>query len=149
MIIHYIYFALSISIHELAHIIIAKIFNLKLKNLRVSIFGPSLELENTYKQLSAGEIEQTVVEIIGRFVDNPPTYQLRYVKTLKPIILVDLDQDYNELSIKGVQKKTECELPEECHQEILERAVTLAKIAYSGSTDTIARANQRQKRNND
>lgn len=107
------------------------------------------ELENTYKQLSAGEIEQTVVEIIGRFVDNSPTYQLRYVKTLKPIILVDLDQDYNELSIKNVQKRTECELPEECHQEILERAVTLAKIAYSGSTDTIARANQRQKRNND
>lgn len=94
-------------------------------------------------------IQLPMAEIIGRFVDNPPTYQLRYVKTLKPIILVDLDQDYNELSIKNVQKRTECELPEECHQEILERAVTLAKIAYSGSTDTIARANQRQKRNND
>lgn len=99
--------------------------------------------------ITGSVIELPMAEIIGRFVDNPPTYQLRYVKTLKPIILVDLDQDYNELSIKNVQKKTECELPEECHQEILERAVTLAKIAYSGSTDTIARANQRQKRNND
>ena len=101
------------------------------------------------KTIETHIIQLPMAEIIGRFVDNPPTYQLRYVKTLKPIILVDLDQDYNELSIKNVQKKTECELPEECHQEILERAVTLAKIAYSGSTDTIARANQRQKRNND
>lgn len=101
------------------------------------------------KTIETHVIQLPMAEIIGRFVDNPPTYQLRYVKTLKPIILVDLDQDYNELSIKNVQKKTECELPEECHQEILERAVTLAKIAYSGSTDTIARANQRQKRDND
>ena len=101
------------------------------------------------KTIETHLVQLPMAEIIGRFVDNPPTYQLRYVKTLKPIILVDLDQDYNELSIKNVQKRTECELPEECHQEILERAVTLAKIAYSGSTDTIARANQRQKRNND
>lgn len=101
------------------------------------------------KTIETHVIQLPMAEIIGRFVDNPPTYQLRYVKALKPIILVDLDQDYNELSIKNVQKKTECKLPEECHQEILERAVTLAKIAYSGSTDTIARANQRQKRNND
>lgn len=105
--------------------------------------------EDTGLTIKTSVIQLPMAEIIGRFVDNPPTYQLRYVKTLKPIILVDLDQEYNELSIKNVQKKTECELPEECHQEILERAVTLAKIAYSGSTDTIARANQRQKRNND
>lgn len=105
--------------------------------------------EETGLTIKTSVIQLPMAEIIGRFVDNPPTYQLRYVKTLKPIILVDLDQDYNELSIKNVKKKTECELPEECHQEILERAVTLAKIAYSGSTDTIAKANQRQKRNND
>jgi len=39
--------------------------------------------------------------------------------------------DYGtDLTIEGESGVSECILPEETHQEILERAVTLAKIAW-------------------
>lgn len=82
-------------------------------------------------------IKVPIAEVIGKF-ENTPTYQLRYIKTLKPIILVDLDDYGEKLSINGLHKVTECELPEETHQELLERAVTLAKIAWQGATATQA-----------
>lgn len=78
-----------------------------------------------------------IAEIIGNF-KSTPTYQLRYVKTLKPIILEDLSNYGIDVSIEGLQEETECELPREMHQEILERAVTLAKIAWLGGTITQA-----------
>lgn len=78
-----------------------------------------------------------MAEIIGKF-NSEPNYQLRYIKTLNPIILDDLDAYGENISIEGITKKTECELPEETHQEILERAVTLAKIAWQGGTLTQA-----------
>ena len=88
-------------------------------------------------------ISVPVAEIIGKFGDSP-TYQLRYVKKPNPIILIDLTKD--DVSIEGSQKESKCELPPQLHQEILERAVTLAKIAYQGgSTPTLA---QQQNRNN-
>ena len=45
----YIYFLISILIHEISHIIVAKILKIKLKNLRVSILGASLEIEKNKK----------------------------------------------------------------------------------------------------
>ena len=61
----------------------------------------------------------------------------RYVKKPNPIILRDFKED--NLSIEGKKIETPCEFPSQLHQEILERAVTLAKIAYqAGSTATIA-----------
>ena len=80
-----------------------------------------------------------VAEIIGKFVGNSDNwdYTLRYVKKPNPIILINLTDD--DLSIEGKKTKTPCEFPSQLHQEILERAVTLAKIAYqAGSTATIA-----------
>ena len=80
-----------------------------------------------------------VAEIIGKFVSNSNNwnYTLRYVKKPNPIILIDLTND--DLSIEGKKTETPCEFPSQLHQEILERAVTLAKIAYqAGSTSTIA-----------
>lgn len=77
-----------------------------------------------------------VAEIIGKTGDSI-TYNLRYVKKPNPIILLDLNGD--DVSIEGVQGESPCELPTQLHQEILERAVTLAKIAYQGgSTSTLA-----------
>ena len=73
-----------------------------------------------------------VVEIIGIF--NPAgagVYKLRYVKRPKPIILVDLTTVDNNLSINGLTAATTCELPEHIHEEILQRAVELAKAAYA------------------
>ncbi len=80
-----------------------------------------------------------VAEIIGKFqgrADNLD-YTLRYVKKPNPIVLISLEGE--DVSIEGEQKITPCEFPSQLHQEILERAVTLAKIAYqAGSTTTIA-----------
>ena len=82
------------------------------------------------------------VEIIGKFKNGIQSYMMRYVSKPKPIILEDLT--ISNLSIDGYTEAMECELPEECHEEILERAVTLAKLAYSGSSTTLARANNNQ-----
>jgi hypothetical protein len=85
--------------------------------------------------------QQPIVEVIGRFEDDI-SYRLRYVKKLSPIILEDL-KDYGEdITIGGLSTKTPCELPEETHQEILERAVALAKIAWLGSTSTQVQAKE-------
>jgi hypothetical protein len=81
------------------------------------------------------KVSVPTIEIIGKFTGNV-NYQLRYIRNLSPIILEDLDNYGTDLTIDGVVKATECELPEETHQEILERAVTLAKIAWQGGTMT-------------
>lgn len=97
---------------------------------------------------------QQLLEIIGRFASTP-YYRMRYVRRPKPIIL-EPRLDELQLSIEGIgygdgntytwtptnvtglSTITECELPEEMHHEILERAVTLAKIAWQGTTMTQA-----------
>jgi len=48
---------------------------------------------------------------------------MRYIKRPRPIVLAPLP-DY--AAIEGVYAVTECELSEEVHNEILERAVALA-----------------------
>ena len=83
-------------------------------------------------ELTANDVTVPVVEIIGRY--NPAgigEYKLRYVKRPKPIILVDLNTVDNDLSINGYTAATPCELPEHIHEEILQRAVELAKAAYA------------------
>lgn len=88
---------------------------------------------------TSDKVTVPVAEIIGKFVGNFDNwdYTLRYVKKPNPIILINLTDD--DLSIEGKKIKTPCEFPSQLHQEILERAVTLAKIAYqAGSTATIA-----------
>lgn len=87
-----------------------------------------------------------IVEIIGRY--NPAgtgKYLLRYVKRPNPIILVDLSTVDNNLSINGVTGASNCELPEHIHEEILQRAVELAKAAYaSDQNGTVQLNNQVQ-----
>lgn len=90
-------------------------------------------------------VQVPMAEIIGKF-DGVPVYKLRFVRKLMPIILEDLDNYGDDQKINGISKATECILPEECHQEILERAVTLAKIAWQGGTATQAAAAQNNRR---
>lgn len=97
--------------------------------------------EPTGKTFTTKVIEVPMAEIIGKF-NTIPTYQLRYIKTLNPIILEDLSEYGEDISIDGINTKSECELPEETHQEILERAVTLAKIAWQGGTMTQAQTKE-------
>lgn len=57
-------------------------------------------------------------------------YFIRYIKRPHPIILEDLS--YDNLSIEGFTSSTECELDPILHNQILQRAVELAKAAYLG-----------------
>ena len=79
---------------------------------------------------SVGTEKVPVVEIIGRFTGTL-VYKMRYVRNPKPIVLVDLSTIDNNLSINGYTAVTPCELPEGLHDEILQRAVELAKAAYA------------------
>ena len=72
----------------------------------------------------------TVVEIIGKF-SSVPTYRIRYIKKPRPIILEDLSAD--NLSIDGYTAPMTSELPEQLHEEILQRAVELAKVAWTST----------------
>ena len=117
--------------------------------------------DGTVTQADSSEIAEAisvlapVAEIIGKptMENGGPksdlsgiTYTLRYVKKPKPVILEDLTNYGDNLSIEGETNATECELPVETHQELLERAVTLAKIAWQGGTATQAAAQQREDR---
>jgi len=69
-------------------------------------------------------------------IDNTSSskYSIRYVRKPSPIILVNLSSE--GLSINGVSTETSCELDEILHQEILQRAVELAKAAYTGDLNS-------------
>lgn len=76
------------------------------------------------------DIGDGVIEIISDY--NIDKYLVRYLSRPKPIILEDL----SELSVNGVEVRTECELNPAIHRAILERAVRLAiisKTQVSGS----------------
>lgn len=81
------------------------------------------------KTFTTKVISLPIAEIIGKFF-GPITYQIRYLRRPTPIILADLDEE--NISIRGENKARECELSAELHPEILQRAVELAKAAYTG-----------------
>lgn len=56
-------------------------------------------------------------------------YTIRYVRRPNPIIISDLDG----LTIEGKSTATECELDPILHEEILQRAVELAKVAWTNT----------------
>lgn len=97
----------------------------------VDIYIPSCKTQ-TGESVSA-----PVFEIIGNFPSIDIEYNMRYVRTPKPIILVDLSEVQEGLSIDGYNKITECELPANMHEEILQRAVELAKATYQGDLNSI------------
>ena len=70
-------------------------------------------------------------------------YKIRYIKRPKPIILADLDETYSNVSIDGETSISECELDPILHPEILQRAVELAKAAYTGDLKSSVELGQR------
>ena len=76
---------------------------------------------------------RTISELILNNNDKSytPEFRIRYVRKPKPIIISKLTATAGSLSIEGVSEKTECELDPAIHQEIVQRAVELAKAAYS------------------
>lgn len=79
------------------------------------------------------DLSDGVVEIICKF--NVTKYYVRYIRKIKPIVLVDLPDG---LSINKESKETPCELHDSLHSRILERAVSLAvqSKSYTQRTTT-------------
>jgi hypothetical protein len=85
--------------------------------------------------------ESSITEIITKTGTAIQKYVIRYVKKPVPIIIEDLEGD---LSIQGVTTESQCELNETIHNEILDRAVELAKLAYNlQSLEPTVQLNQR------
>lgn len=82
-------------------------------------------------------------EIVPHSGDSITSYNIRYIRRPKPIILVDLGTEYGDLTIDGESSISECELNPEIHEEILQRAVELAKIVYTGDANGLLTAGQR------
>jgi len=74
-----------------------------------------------------------IVELISSFTISE--YKIRYIKYPKPIIISDLNISFpNEnLTINGFSSIQQCELDQEIHNEILDRAVELALRDYKPS----------------
>lgn len=74
---------------------------------------------------------EKLIEVVIGAGQSINSYRMRYVKKLSPIILSDLTEE--ELSINGVSTASDCELDPILHEEVLQRAVELAKAAWVAS----------------
>lgn len=84
---------------------------------------------------------QRLVEVIVKEGAEISDYTMRYVRYPRPIILIDLEDE--GLSIHGENKVSECELDRSLVDEILQRAVEIAKGAYTGDLGTVVQLGQR------
>ena len=82
-------------------------------------------------------------EVISHSGETITKYTIRYVRRPKPIILCDLSSEYGDVSINGMSSVSECELNPLIHEEILQRAVELAKAAYTGDIKSVVELGQR------
>ena len=62
-------------------------------------------------------------------------YTIRYIRKPQPIILCDLAEIEEGLTIDGISTQTECEVDPILHTEILQRAIELAKSAYGSDVN--------------
>lgn len=84
-----------------------------------------------------------ISEVVIKYNSSLTDYKIRYVKRPKPIILANLADGYSNVSIEGINTITECELDPILHPEILQRAVELAKSAYTGDLKSSVELGQR------
>lgn len=84
-----------------------------------------------------------ISEVVIKYNSSLIDYKIRYVKRPKPIILANLADEYSNVSIEGINTITECELDPILHPEILQRAVELAKSAYTGDLKSSVELGQR------
>ena len=82
---------------------------------------------------SISDSNKPIVEIVAGYGDTIIDYTIRYVKRPQAIILTDLE---GGITIDGESKEQPCELDPILHHEILQRAVELAKAAYTGDLNS-------------
>lgn len=83
------------------------------------------------------------VEIISNTGDTISSYKMRYVRRPAPIITVNLADEFGDVTINGISTVSECELNPIIHNEILQRAVELAKVFYQGDLQASVEIGQR------
>lgn len=102
----------------------------------------NIQYENPFKRPNKNKVwrldiskinNNKIVELISPFTISE--YKIRYIKYPKPIIISDLNISFpNEnLTINGFSSIQQCELDQEIHNEILDRAVELALRDYKPS----------------
>lgn len=80
----------------------------------------------------SGTVASVEVIINHNDLDKTPTYKMRYVRRPQAIILADLQSSAGDtVTIDDSYLPQDCELDESIHQEILQRAVELAKAVYA------------------
>lgn len=108
--------------------------------LRVSSKPYKQPLKNQAWRIINGENDINL--IVGHLNSvSPDGYHIRYIKHPKPIILESLDG--SGLSINNKTGAMGCELDQEIHPEILQRAVELAKAAYTGDINSTVELGKR------
>lgn len=82
-------------------------------------------------RISNSSNTSNVADIVVGPSDTLTTYIIRYIRKPKAIILTTLEG----VTLDNTTKEQSCELDPILHQEILQRAVELAKAAYIGNID--------------
>lgn len=81
------------------------------------------------------------VELVTNEGDCPCSYRVRYLRVPRPIITDDLPDD---LTIYGESKRSSyCEVDPNLHEDIVQRAVELAKMAWEGNLSATTQLGQR------
>ena len=94
-------------------------------------------------RLITTSVNNITVELIVNSNETISEYKVRYIRRPAPIITADLSSDYGDVSINGKSEISECELNPIIHQEILQRAVELAKSAYIGDISSTVQLGER------
>jgi hypothetical protein len=98
-----------------------------------------------WRLISQQSSSNTVVELIG--MPTGASYYVRGVNRPSPIILPDVqggsDSTATALAVDGSKNPAPCALPKHLHDEILQRAVFLAKIAWTDAVAPQGQTNQR------
>lgn len=122
----------------------------QLTTLRGSTYKFPVQNE-CWRVLNKKEIT-TDAEILTPYASEIINYAMRYVRKPKPIILINIGNVYGT-TIEGewgeglpddVSDAQVCELPEAMHDEIVQRAVEIAKATYrTGETEALINIGQR------
>lgn len=92
-------------------------------------------------QTSEG-VSGSVLEVICKDEIPSGSYFIRYIRKPKPIIVGDLGGN-SGVSLNGYTAAMSCELDTIVHEEIVQRAVELAKAAYIGDLNATIQMGQR------
>lgn len=132
-----------VTLHEQAKLSTNDCMNGNILNVYVKTHDEySVQTDNPFKNPDRSTVwrlnfsmigNDKVAELISPY--NISTYQFRYVKFPRPIVLSDLSVTFpgEGLSIDGVTSQQTSELDQEIHREIVDRAVELALRDYKPS----------------